>query len=82
MGGALGACCFGDVSSRFSETLADLICFMKGTDGSGRSRNPYISIDDLRFAVLGLIHFSVSRQPSPKKHLHSPETNQSRLVRR
>lgn len=81
-GGVLVACCFGYVSPRFSETLADLICFMKGIDGSGRSVNENISVVHTRFTRLSLAHFSVSRQQRPKKPLHSLGINQPGRARR
>lgn len=37
LAGGLEVCCFGDGSSRFSETLDVLICLRYGSDGSGSS---------------------------------------------
>lgn len=82
LGDALRTFCFVGVSPRFSETLAGLICFMKGIEGSGRSSNQNVSLDSLGFPLLSLAHFFVSRQPSPKKLLHAPGTNQSGRARR
>ena len=78
----MGACCLDEVSSRFSETLADRICLMKGIDGSGRSKGKTISLDKPCFTQLRLAYSSVSRQQSLKKPLHSPVTNQSAQVGR
>ena len=49
----LGACCFEGFSLGFPEELADVICFMKGIDGSGRSRiAPFSMNRSVHYSVL------------------------------